>query len=208
MPPRSLPFRYAQLMVGLAVCAVGVWLTLRAGLGVSPWDVLHAGLAAHLHVAFGTVVIGVGLVVLAVSLLLRVRPGIGTALNIVVIGWLLNVLLPLPVLRDLARAPYVERVGALLLGTALLGLGCAMYVGAHLGEGPRDGLMVALHDRTGLSIGRTRFAIEAAALGAGWLLGGPVGIGTLIAVVGIGPAVQLGFTVLRQTPRVIVPQTA
>lgn len=191
--------RAAQLVAGLFLAAFGIVLTLRSGLGVSPWDVLHGGLAERTGVSFGTVVQLVGVVVLAASLLLGVRPGYGTIANLVLIGVFEDLLLATG-LGDAQDGSLVPRFALLLAGTAVIGVASALYIGAHLGAGPRDGLMVALHSRAGWSIGVARTVVEASALAAGILLGGPVGVGTAIYTLTIGPATQASFRVLRMTP--------
>jgi uncharacterized protein len=193
------PRRLLQFLAGLVLCALGVWVSVRVGLGVSPWDTLHSGLAGHLGASFGTVVIGVGLIVLAVSWGLGVRPGLGTLFNAFAMGWAIDLLLGAPWLHDLPAAPMAVRVLALLASVVLLGFGGAFYIGAGFGAGPRDSLMVACHHH-GLPIGPSRCVIELAVLGIGWLLGGPVGLGTVVLAVGTGPVVQLSFRLLRQEP--------
>ncbi len=191
--------RLVQFAIGVAFCAIGVWLTLQAALGVSPWDVLHAGIAQATGLSFGTALILVGLAVLGVSASLGVRPGIGTLGNQVVVGLTLDRLLAAPWLDGLADAHVGVRAAVLLAGVALLGLGCAMYIGSGFGAGPRDSLMVACYQR-GLRIGPARAAIEIAVLVVGWLLSGPVGIGTVVIALGLGPAVSAGFRLIRQEP--------
>ena len=190
--------RVVQLYVGLFLAAFGIVLTLRAELGVSPWDVLHAGLAESTGASFGLVVQLVGAVVLASSLLLGVRPGFGTISNLVFIGVFADLLLATE--AGAGEEPLWARVLLLVLGVVLIGVAAALYIGAHLGAGPRDGLMVALHQRFGWSIGWSRTVVEASALVAGVLLGGPVGVGTAVYTLTIGPATQAAFTLLRQTP--------
>ncbi len=198
--PRGRPGRVVQLLVGLGISATGIWLTIRAALGVAPWEVLHIGLADRFGVGVGTASIAVGALLVAVVAALGVRPGIGTVLNVATIGVVLNVLLASPLLRTLPGAGVLPRLAVLLLGVAVFAVGCAAYVGAHLGPGPRDGLMVALHVRGGLRIGTARVLAEGAGLGLGWALGGPVGAGTVLFVLCAGPAVELAFALLRLTP--------
>jgi len=194
-----LALRVVQLYVGLFLAAFGIVLTLRSGLGVSPWDVLHGGLDERTGLSFGTVVQLVGAVVLAASLLLGVRPGFGTISNLVFIGVFENVLLDTG-LGDASRGALLPRLGLLAAGIVLIGVAAALYIGAHFGAGPRDGLMVALHTRFGWSIGWARTLVEASALLLGVLMGGPVGVGTALYTVTIGPATQAAFTLLRMTP--------
>ena len=192
--------RLLKLNVGLVLFAVGLWLGLVAELGVGPWDVLTGGLSEQTGVRFGLMAIVVSVVVLLVGIAARVRPGIGTLLNVFVIGAVLDLLLTSPLLADLGDQPLPLRLGATLLGIATVAAGSALYLGAHLGPGPRDGLMVAIHLRTGWRVGTARAVLECVVLVLGVLLGGPVGIGTVLFALGIGPAVQVAFRVLRQTP--------
>ena len=195
-----MPARLAKLMVGLVLFGTGLWLGLMAELGVGPWDVLTGGLSEQLGTPFGRTAIGVSVVVLLIGLAARVRPGIGTLLNVVVIGAVIDLLLASPLLTGLGEQPLALRLAVTLLGIASVAAGSALYLGAHLGPGPRDGLMVAIHTRTGWQVGTCRALLECVVLVLGVLLGGPVGIGTLLFAFGIGPAVQVAFRVLRQTP--------
>lgn len=192
--------RLLKLNLGLVLFGVGLWLGLVAELGVGPWDVLTGGLSEQTGVRFGLMAIVVSVVVLLVGIAARVRPGIGTLLNVFVIGAVLDLLLTSPLLADLDDRPLLVRLSATLLGIATVAAGSALYLGAHLGPGPRDGLMVAIHLRTGWRVGTARAVLECVVLVLGVLLGGPVGIGTVLFALGIGPAVQVAFRVLRQTP--------
>ena len=187
-------------MAGLVVAAVGISLTIRAGLGVASWEVLHIALAERLGVGIGTASILVGACLVVLVAVLGVRPGIGTVLNVLVIGLALNVLLATPLLSTLSSRGFAERLVVLLAGIPVFAVGCAMYVGAHLGPGPRDGLMLALHLRLRIGVGTARVVSEGTGLGLGWLLGGPAGIGTVLFVVLAGPAVSLAFRWLRLRP--------
>lgn len=190
--------RAVQLYLGLLVSALGIVLTLRAELGAGPWDVLHKGVADTTGLSFGVVVQLVGAVVLALGLLLGVRPGFGTISNLVFIGVFTNLLLRTPV-GEVGDA-LAWRALMVLAGVGSVGIGAALYIGAHYGPGPRDGMMVALHTRSGWSIGWARALVEAAAMLLGVLLGGPVGPGTVVFALGIGPATQAAFALLRMTP--------
>lgn len=192
--------RGGKLLLGLVLFATGLWLGLVAELGVGPWDVLTGGLSRQLGTPFGRTAIGISVVVLLIGLAARVRPGIGTLLNVVLIGAVLDVLLATPLLTGLGEQALLLRLLVTLLGIATVAVGSALYLGAHLGPGPRDGLMVALHLRTGWSVGVCRALLELTVLIFGVLLGGPVGVGTLLFAFGIGPCVQVAFRVLRQTP--------
>ncbi len=193
-------WRLVKLNLGLVLFGVGLWLGLVGELGVGPWDVLTGGLSKQLGTRFGLTAIGVSAAVLLIGLAARVRPGIGTLLNVVVIGAVLDVLLESPLLDGLGEAPLPLRLLTTLLGIATVAAGSALYLGSHLGPGPRDGLMVAIHTRTGWRVGTARGVLECVVLVLGVLLGGPVGVGTVLFALGIGPAVQVAFRVLRQTP--------
>lgn len=180
------PRQLTQLLAGLAAAGLGIALVVRSGLGLGPWDVLHQGIAGRIGISMGMVVLGVGVVVLASWVPLRQRVGIGTVLNVIVVGAALDVFL--------ALLPQVHGAGArwssLLIGVVAVGLGSGLYLGAGLGPGPRDGVMTGLAQR-GISVRAARTGIELSALAVGWLLGGTVGIGTLVFALAIGPLVQL-----------------
>jgi uncharacterized membrane protein YczE len=198
--PTTLAGRVGQLLAGLMMASVGIWLSIRANLGVASWEVLHIALAQRLGIGVGTASIAVGCLLVAVVAALGVGPGIGTILNVLVIGVCLNLLLAIPALTSVRTQGVPERLGILALGIMIFAIGCAVYVGAHLGSGPRDGLMLALHLRLRLGIGGARILSEGIGLGIGWSLGGPAGIGTVLFVVAVGPAMALAFRVLGLRP--------
>jgi len=177
--------RLPRLVAGLVLCGLGVALMIDADLGLAPWDVLHQGLSERTGIPIGTVAILVGLVVLAAWLPLRERYGVGTLINVVLIGLVIDATLPL--LPD--HAPLGARVAMLLGGTFLFGPGSGLYIGVRLGPGPRDGLMTAIAAR-GHPVWLVRTVIEVAALSLGWLLGGTIGVGTVLFAATIGPNVH------------------
>ena len=185
-PADRLARRLAQLLVGLVLYGVSDALLVLGGLGLDPWDVLHQGLARRTGIPIGTWTIIVGAVVLLMWVPLRQRPGIGTACNVVVIGTVIDLVLAL------VPAPHALplRWASMLAGVALNGVATACYIGAGLGPGPRDGLMTGIA-RRGHSLRVVRTSIELSVLAAGWLLGGTVGIGTLIYALTIGPLVHV-----------------
>jgi uncharacterized membrane protein YczE len=184
--------RLVQLLVGLTLYGSSMAMTLRSGLGLDPWDVFHAGIMGHTGLSFGTIVIIVGAVVLLLWVPLRQWPGLGTLLNVVVIGLATDATL------SILEAPSAPLAGwALLLGGIVgNGLAGAMYIGSQFGAGPRDGLMTGLVRRTGRSVRLVRTTLELTVLVVGWLLGGTVGIGTLLYALMIGPVVQVFLPVL------------
>jgi uncharacterized membrane protein YczE len=180
--------------VGLVGFGVSLALMVRAQLGLGPWDVLHQGLAGRLHVPIGWVVIGVGAVVLLAWIPLRQRPGIGTVSNAVVVGLVVDgALAVLPAPGSLA-----VRVTFLAVGIGGNAVATALYIGAGLGPGPRDGLMTGLA-RRGLSVRAVRTGLELTALAIGFVLGGSVGVGTLAYALAIGPLVQWALPRLTVT---------
>jgi uncharacterized membrane protein YczE len=179
--------RVAVLLAGLVLYGFSMALMIRAGLGLDPWDVFHQGLSRRTGMSIGTATAVVGVVVLLAWIPLRNRPGVGTVANVVVISVTVDVCLA--VLPE-ASTPAVQ-VAWMLAAVVLNALATVLYIGAGLGPGPRDGLMTGLVARTGRSVRLVRTGIEATVLTAGWLLGGTVGVGTVVYALGIGPLVQL-----------------
>jgi uncharacterized membrane protein YczE len=159
--------------------------------------VLHDGIRHATPLSFGAATVLVGVVLVVVALALGVRPGPGTLVNMVAIGAFADVLLASGFVQDLDAWSLPVRLAAVLAGVGLIALGSALYIGAGLGSGPRDSLMLALAARTGLPVGLIRGLLEGSVLGVGWLLGGVVGVGTVLFALGVGPAVQLAFRVLQ-----------
>ncbi|HEX2132736.1 MAG TPA: hypothetical protein VHH15_14385 [Actinophytocola sp.] len=178
--------RLAQLAGGLTLYGVSMALMVRGGLGLDPWDVLHESLSERTGLTFGLVTAAVGALVLLCWVPLRQRPGIGTVANIVVIAVAVDGTLALV---EPPEAMAV-RIALMLGGVVLNGLATAAYIGVRLGPGPRDGLMTGLAARTGISIRVVRTGIELTVLAVGWLLGGTVGVGTVVYALGIGPLTQ------------------
>ena len=182
-----MPRRLLQLFIGLLLYGASMALMLRAALGLDPWDVFHQGLATQADLSIGKVVNLVGLAVLLLWIPLKQRPGIGTVANVILIGTAMDLTLSvLPAIEGLALP-----VAALLFSVVANGIAGALYIGAGLGPGPRDGLMTGLARRTGWSLRLVRTGIELTVLGFGWLLGGTVGVGTLLYAFTIGPLVQI-----------------
>lgn len=178
--------RLLQLFVGLSLYGGSMGLMVRAALGLNPWDVFHQGLSGHVGLSIGMLVNVVGGLVLLLWIPLRQRPGIGTVANVLVIGTVMDLaLLVLPAIEGLGL-----QSAALMVSVAVNGLAGALYIGAGFGPGPRDGLMTGLARRTGWSIRTVRTGIEVSVLALGWLLGGTVGVGTLLYAFAIGPLVQ------------------
>jgi uncharacterized membrane protein YczE len=192
--------RLASLFFGLVVCAVGIVLLLQAGLGLAPWDVLHQGIAERTPLSFGMANVVVGVVVLLVAWRLGARIGFGTVANATVIGACVQLLLSTGAIPDAGAAPLGERVGYLAAGIAGFGIGSAFYIGANMGAGPRDSLMLVVALRLRTRLGLARAGIELVVLAAGWALGGEVGVGTVAFALLVGPAVELAFYALDRSP--------
>lgn len=193
--------RWGRLTLGLTLFGVGIALMVRGNLGLSPWEVLHQGISRHTGISIGTVSILIGVPILLAWLPLGQRPGWGTLLNIVQIGLVTDLTLPLVPHTDSMPV----RVALLLAGILVIGMGSGLYLGAEMGAGPRDGVMMGLARRSGLSVRLVRTAIELSVLGLGWLMGGTVGIGTLLFALGIGPIVQFALRLTGRAPQPVAP---
>lgn len=178
--------RLPRLLVGLVLFGIGIALMVRADLGLSPWDVLHQGVAGRTTLTIGMVSVLTSFVVLLLWIPLREHPGIGTVLNAVVIGPVVDLTLWVVPPVD----PLAARWALMLAGPVVVAVGSGLYIGAGLGPGPRDGLMTGLA-RRGLPVGPVRGGIELAVVILGWMLGGTVGLGTVVFTLGIGPLVHL-----------------
>ena len=188
-----------MLVAGLFIFAVAIVLQLESRLGLSPWDTLHQGLARHTPLSFGMASVTVSVVVIVIAWRLGARVGIGTVANAVVVGFVIQGLTAIGPVDRLSESSLGVRIGLLVLAMVLIGVGSALYLGAWLGAGPRDSLMVVGGERTGLRLGIVRAVLEFGALGACWALGGTIGIGTAVFALGVGPALEAGFWVLQRS---------
>jgi len=179
--------RLPQLFVGLVLYGVSLAMMVRGDLGLAPWDVLHSGLIRHVPITLGQAVVLLSFVVLVLWIPLREVPGIGTIANALVVGMAADATLALLDRPDVLGLRIFLMVG----GVLLCGLASAMYIGAQLGRGPRDGLMTGLSRRTGLSLRLVRTGIEVAVVLIGLTLGGVAGLGTVLYALAIGPLTQL-----------------
>ena len=184
--------RISQLLLGLFLYGIAIAMMVRAGIGVSPWDVLTQGLAHQTGLPFGLLTNLIGVVVLLLWIPIRQKPGVGTVLNVLLIGpsaqfglWLI----------PQQTVPWMQGL-VFAGGLLLLAVATGLYIGARLGPGPRDGLMTGLHRRTGWKIWIVRTGLEVIVLTIGWLLGGQVGVGTLAFALLIGPLVNITLPLL------------
>jgi uncharacterized membrane protein YczE len=201
-PAVILTRRWVQLLVGLTLYGIAIALMVRAGIGLSPWDVLSQGLTRVTGIPFGVIVVLTGVVVLLLWIPLRERPGIGTVLNILLIGPAAELGLWLVPQQTVWWAQGLVFTG----GLVLLAVASGLYVGARFGPGPRDGLMTGIHSRFGWPIWAARTAIEVTVLTIGWLLGGQVGLGTLAFAALIGPLVNITLPLLRVPEPATAPE--
>jgi uncharacterized membrane protein YczE len=193
---RPTPRQLAILFAGLWLFGTGEALLVHSGLGNSPWTVLAEGAADQIGVGIGTTTVAISFLLLAMWIPLHQQPGFGTIANAIVIGVAIGITLGfLPHVHGLAL-----RAAEVAVGIGLVAIGSGLYLMTRLGAGPRDGLMLGVHRRTGLSVRLVRTIIESSAVVAGYALGGTVGIGTLAFAIGIGPAVQAALGVLTSTP--------
>ncbi len=191
--------RLAVLVAGLFLFALGIVAFLESKLGLSPWDVLHQGIAKHSPLSFGEANVAVAVVVVTVARLLGARVGIGTLANAVLVGAFIVGLSSIGAVQDLAHDALSVRIGLLAAGVVLTGAGSGVYLAAALGAGPRDSLMVVGAERLGRRIALVRAGLELCALGVGIGLGGTFGVGTVAFALLIGPSIEVSFWVLERT---------
>ncbi|GAA4664918.1 YczE/YyaS/YitT family protein [Gordonia humi] len=196
--------RLSSLYIGLFLYGASMAVVLRAGLGNIPWDVLHEGVAEHVHLSIGVVSIVLGAVALLAWIPLRQMPGLGTVSNVIVVGLAFDAVAP-----HLPAAPGWRLAVPMMLGGIVLNaFATVLYIGARLGPGPRDGLMTGLVARTGWSVRLIRTVLEVTVVVIGVALGGTFGIGTVLYAVGVGPLIQWFARVLHVTAAVSGDDTA
>jgi uncharacterized membrane protein YczE len=189
----GLAIRLVALFVGLLLFGLAIVFMLESALGLPPWDVLHFGIAKHTPLSLGVSGIAVGLVLVVFTWIEGTPPGFGTIANTIVIGVTIDVLRSFDAIDRLSGSALEVRISLLTAGVLLFGVGSALYIGAGMGAGPRDSLMMVLSRRTGQRIGLVRGAMEITVLLSGLALGGIAGIGTLTLALLVGPVVELAF---------------
>jgi uncharacterized membrane protein YczE len=191
---RKLPLKLLWFYLGLAVMGGGMAMFVRSGLGAAPWDVFHLGVVSRTALGLGLVSELAGLVIILINWLMGIKPTLGTVLNMLTFGPIMQVeigLLPRP-------EALLFRWLMLLVGIFLMGFGTGLYVSADLGSGPRDGLMIGLTRRLGVSVGMVKNTMDICIAVLGWWLGGPLGLGTAAVALGQGPAVQIGLNLVAR----------
>lgn len=201
----ALAFRMLRLVFGLFLYALGIVITLKAHVGYAPWDVLHVGLAKSIGISIGFASILVGLLIVIVAFLLGEKLGLGTILNMILIGVFFDLIFQFNIIPVMDN--FIWGVIMLIVGLFIISLATYFYIGSGFGAGPRDSLMVALSRKTGLPIGLCRGTIEVIAVAVGWKLGGLVGIGTIIAAFAIGFCIQITFRILGFDAKKVDHQT-
>lgn len=187
--------RFIKLIFGLFLFALGIVMTMNANLGYAPWDVFHKGMSNIMGMSIGNASILLGLVICVVVALANEKLGLGTLLNMVLIGLFLDRILLLEIIPRMDGYP--KGFAMMVAGLFVISFGSYFYMGSGFGAGPRDSLMVVLERKTGLPVGVCRALIEASAVLFGWLMGGPVGLGTVLAAFGIGFCIQTTFSLLK-----------
>lgn len=193
--------RLIKLIFGLFLHGLSIVMQIQANIGYAPWDVLHTGLATTIGVTIGQASIAVGLALLFVNSILKEPLGLGTVLNMLLVGIFVDLILMTGLIPQMDHL--ISGIALLIIGLIVLAFGVYFYIGSGFGAGPRDTLMVALNRRLRIPVGLARTSIEMTALVIGWLLGGMVGIGTIMAVFLIGLILQVLFDWLRFDPKQI-----
>lgn len=186
--------RLLKLVFGLFLFAIGTVFTIQTNLGFGPWQVFHKGLSLVLGTTIGQASIGVGLIIIVLNAVFKENMGIGTVLDMLLVGLFMDFILWLDIV------PMIEGlwgIAFIIVGLLIIAVASYLYMSAGFGAGPRDGLMVILTKKTKLPIGICRSGIEFLAVVFGWLMGGPVGIGTIVAVLAVGPCIQVVFSLVK-----------
>lgn len=193
MSKSRFPYRFIKLMIGLFLCGLGIALMVKAGIGLSPWDVLAQGISNNTKLSFGQATILVSISVLFLWIPLRVKPGIGSILNTLLLGFYADLVMPfLPHFEN-----YWGNLALFILGMLVFSFAIGMYVSSNMGKGPRDGLNAGLASKYKLPFWKARLAVELSVVLLGFLLGGQVREGTLIFAIAIGYTNQVGYRIFK-----------
>lgn len=195
--------RFCVFITGLFIISLGIVFMVNGALGVAPWDVFHLGVETYIPLTLGQVMQTTGFALILISYFMGVKPNLGTLLNMIFIG----VFYDLIVFMGFSYSPedLLMRIIFFLVGTFIYGIGTGMYISANWGPGPRDSLMVALNQKTGIRIGYVRGCIEITVLGVGFMLGGPIGIGTVVFSLSIGFIVEFGLYCMKRFLNLTAP---
>lgn len=193
--------RFTKLIVGLILYSLGIATTINANIGLAPWDVFHSGLAEAMNFSIGTAIITASIAIGIFDILMGEKFGLGTLLNMLLIGYFLDFILKVGFLP----IQEIFFIGAIqmIIGLFIIALGSYFYIGSGFGAGPRDSLMIILRRKTNLKVGICRGAVELTAALVGWQLGGALGLGTLLSASTVSLCIQLTFQVLKFDPTAI-----
>ncbi len=197
--------RMGKLLLGLFLFALGIVVTMKANLGFGPWEVFHQGISLKVGLSIGNVSILAGLLICVLVFLAGEKLGLGTLLNMVLIGFFMDRILALGIIPRMTG--FLPGLLMMFAGLFIISLASYFYMGSGFGAGPRDSLMVALERKTGLAVGLCRGIVEGSAVLLGWLLGGPVGLGTVLSAFGIGFCIQVVFRSLGFDARTVQHET-
>lgn len=186
--------KLTSLFFGLFLFAIGIICTIKSNLGTAPWDVLHIGITNYVGLSLGQVNIILGVFIVLLCVYLKVYPGWGTILNMVFIGLFVDLMIYLNIIPS--PTTFLFQVLMLIAGTFIIAWGTYFYLTAALGIGPRDSLMIGLMNKYSIPVWKARIASELTATLFGFLLGGPFGFGTIAFAIGLGPAVQMVFSLM------------
>ena len=192
---KSFLLRLTRLILGLTICSIGIVLMLQANIGFSPWDAFHDGLAQTIGTTIGLASILVGIAILIAAHFMKEKFGLGTIINMILVGLQIDYILRLNIIP--VADEFLIGIPMLIAGMFMIGFGSYFYIGAGFGTGPRDSLMVILIRRTKKSAGFCRATVEYCAVLAGWLLGGMVGLGTVLSAFGLGICIQISFKLCK-----------
>ncbi|MBC3889843.1 hypothetical protein GH810_16180 [Acetobacterium paludosum] len=198
-------FRFLKLNFGLFLYGLGIVVTMKGNVGYAPWEVLHSGISQTLGISIGLVNTGVGAIIVVIVCLLGEKIGLGTIFNMFMIGLFMDLILKsniVPLMHDFWLGSLV-----MILGLFIISLGTYFYISSAFGAGPRDSLMVAVTRKTGFPVGLCRGILEVSVVIIGWLLGGMVGLGTLLSAFTIGFCIQITFKMLRFDPTLVKHET-
>jgi len=197
--------RILKLLFGLLICSLGIVMTMKANIGFAPYDVLHKGIANTIGMTIGSASILVGLIICIIGIFLGEKLGLGTISDMILIGILIDFFLSLNLIPQMNG--YLSGIAFMITGLFAIAFGAYFYISSGFCAGPRDNLMVAVERKTGLAVGFCRGILEVSVVLIGWLMGGPVGIGTILYAFGISFCIQIVFLIMKFDPTKVQHET-
>ena len=202
---KKIAYRIFILLLGTALFALGIVLSIQANIGYAPWEVFHVGLALTMNISIGLSTIIAGVVVVVIVTVCGEKIGFGTVCSMILTGVFIDLIFLLNIIHKATNLTL--GIAMLITGLFIISLGTYFYIKSAFGAGPRDNLMVVLHRKTKLPVGLCRSVVELFVTLAGWLLGGMVGIGTVISICAIGLCIQITFTIFKFDPAAVEHET-